>query len=69
MYMFSSKDELSKFIASEVVNTTEAIDLLQCSRQDLVDLVQSGKLTPIRSMVKTKIFFKEDVLSYRNKDN
>lgn len=63
VYSFDSKDELSKFIASEMIDTSEAIKILQCSRQNLNDLVRRGKLTPIRSLSKTKIFFKEDILA------
>lgn len=63
MFNFNSKEELAKFIASEVVDTSEAAELLQCSRQNLDNLVKRGKLTPIRSLSKTKLFFKEDILS------
>ncbi|WML33218.1 helix-turn-helix domain-containing protein [Clostridium sp. OS1-26] len=63
MFSFNSKEELAQFIASEVVDTSKAAELLQCSRQNLNDLVKRGKLTPIRSLSKTKIFFKEDILA------
>ncbi|WML35359.1 helix-turn-helix domain-containing protein [Clostridium sp. OS1-26] len=63
MFSFNSKEELAQFIASEIVDTSEAAELLQCSRQNLDDLVKRGKLTPIRSLSKTKIFFKEDILA------
>lgn len=62
MYSFNSKEELSKFISENVVDTSEAMALLNCSRQNIDDLVKRNKLTPIRSLSKTKIFFKEDIL-------
>lgn len=62
-YNFDSKEELSKFIASEVIDTSEVTEILQCSRQNIDDLVKRGKLTPIRTLSKTKIFFKEDVVA------
>lgn len=64
MYTFNTKEELAKFIASEVIDTSEAAALLNCSRQNIDGLVKRGKLVPIRSLSKTKIFFKEDVLSH-----
>lgn len=63
MYSFNSKEELSKFISENIVDTSEAMALLNCSRQNIDDLVKRNKLTPIRSLSKTKIFFKEDILA------
>ena len=63
MYSFNSKEELSKFISENIVDTSEAMALLNCSRQNIDDLVKRKKLTPIRSLSKTKIFFKEDILA------
>lgn len=63
MYSFNSKEELSKFISENIVDTSEAMALLNCSRQNIDDLVKRNKLTPIRSLTKTKIFFKEDILA------
>lgn len=69
MYNFNSKEELAKFIASEVVDTSEATELLNCSRQNLDNLVKRGKLNPIRSLSKTKLFFKEDILARLTNDD
>lgn len=62
MYTFDTKSDLTKFIASAIVDTSEAMELLGCSRQNIDDLVKREKLIPIRSLSKTKIFFKDDIL-------
>ncbi|MDX8367804.1 DNA-binding protein [Cytobacillus sp. IB215665] len=59
---FKNKEELKMFIAEEVINTSEAIEILGCSRQNLNDLVNRGVLTPIKEMVRDKLFFKSDIL-------
>ncbi|PGA10242.1 DNA-binding protein [Bacillus mycoides] len=62
MYNFESKDELIKFVKDEIVNTSEALEILECSRQNLNKLVKSGTLVPIKEMVRDRLFFKEDIL-------
>ena len=61
VYNFDSRADLAKFIAAEVVNTSEAADILGCSRQNLFDLVKRDKLVPIRHLPKDKLFWRGDV--------
>lgn len=63
MYNFESKEQLIKFVNDEIVNTSEALEILECSRQNLSKLVKSGTLVPIKEMVRDKLFFKEDILN------
>lgn len=65
MYSFASKEELAAWIAREVVGTAEALELIQCSRQNLHKFVKSGKLVPIKEEGRERIFFREDVLARR----
>ncbi|AVR33538.1 DNA-binding protein [Bacillus cereus] len=65
MYNFESKEELIKFVNDEIVNTSEALEILECSRQNLNKLVKSGTLVPIKEMVRDRLFFKEDILKRR----
>lgn len=67
MYEFSTRDKLAAFIAEETVNTTEALIILGCTRQNLADLVARGKLVPIKDMPQDRLFWKSDVLQ-RAKD-
>ncbi|HDX9587579.1 TPA: DNA-binding protein [Bacillus pseudomycoides] len=62
MYKFNSKEELIQFINEETVNTTEAVSILECSRQYIHQLVTEKKLIPIKEMPRDRLFFKEDIL-------
>ncbi|EJP81440.1 DNA-binding protein [Bacillus cereus] len=62
MYKFETKDELIRFIQDEIVNTSEALDILGCSRQNLNVMVQKEKVKPIKEMSRDRLYFKEDIL-------
>lgn len=62
MYKFETKEELIRFINDEIVNTSEALDILGCSRQNLNMMIKKEKITPIKEMVRDRLFFKDDVL-------
>lgn len=61
-----SREELERFLASEVVDTSEALQLLGCSRQNLHEQVTKGNIKPIRIMPKDRLFLKADILSKIN---
>ncbi|PFV15870.1 DNA-binding protein [Bacillus cereus] len=52
-----------KFVNDEIVNTSEALEILECSRKNLNKLVKSGTLVPIKEMVRDRLFFKKDILN------
>lgn len=62
MYKFETKDELIRFIQDEIVNTSEALEILGCSRQNLNVMVQKDKVKPIKEMSRDRLYFKEDIL-------
>ncbi|MCU4767784.1 DNA-binding protein [Bacillus toyonensis] len=62
MYNFETKEELIRFIQEEIVNTSEALEILGCSRQNLNVMVQKEKVKPIKEMVRDRLYFKEDIL-------
>lgn len=66
-FQFSSREELMEFLKEEVVNTSEAIEIIGCSRQNLSQLIKSGSLTPIRESSKERLFLKTDVLNRKEK--
>ncbi|MCR5523965.1 MAG: helix-turn-helix domain-containing protein [Clostridia bacterium] len=45
-----------------VVNTAEAAKILNCSRQNIDDLIKRGKIKPIKEMANDKLFLKSDIL-------
>ena len=62
MYIFNSREEFEKFISEEIINTSEAREILGCSRQNLDGLIKRGKLKPVKVLEKDKWFFKSDIL-------
>lgn len=61
-YSFSDKEELVSFIQREIINTTEALEILQCSRQNLNNLVQREVLKPIKELPRDRLFFRSDIV-------
>ncbi len=55
-------EDFRKYISSRVVNTAEVVELLECSRQNVNDLVKRGKLVPVRKNQKNTLFLKSEVL-------
>ncbi|MFS8215633.1 helix-turn-helix domain-containing protein [Paenibacillus sp. S29] len=62
MYSFKDKDELLAWIQSEIVSTNEAMELLNCSRQNLHSFVKRGKLVPVKETNRERLFLRSDVL-------
>ena len=56
-------DTLYAFSENEVISTTEAMNILNCSRQNIDDLVKRGRLKPADIEGKSRMFFKRDVLN------
>lgn len=65
-YSFPNRESLTTFIQNEILNTSEATEILQCTRQNLYDLVKRGVLTPIKKFPKDRLFYKEDIIKRKN---
>lgn len=57
-----SLKDFKDFVAFRVVSGAEAADILECSRQNIVDLVHRGKLHPIKKEQKNTLFLKSEVI-------
>lgn len=57
-----SLDDFRSFVKNRIVNTAEAADLLDCSRQNIDDLIRRGKLHPIKASPKNKLFLKSELI-------
>ncbi|RST58594.1 DNA-binding protein [Siminovitchia terrae] len=66
-FHFKDVQELRAFLNDEVVTTTEAIQLIGCSRQNLKQLVDHGTLVPIKQTPRERLFLRSDVLNYKMK--
>ncbi|MHB8125829.1 MAG: DNA-binding protein [Desulfitobacteriaceae bacterium] len=58
-----SREDLKRFLAEEIINTSEAIRLLGCSRQNLHEQVLKGHIQPIKMLQKDKLFLKSDIIA------
>ncbi|MFA2563493.1 DNA-binding protein [Bacillus wiedmannii] len=67
MYKFETKDDLIRFIQNEIVNTSEALEILGCSRQNLNYMVQTEKVKPIKEMSRDRLYLKEDILKSKER--
>ena len=54
--------DLHKFVRTRIVNVSEACCILNCSRQNIDDLMRRDKLHPIRSDKKGKLFSIAEVM-------
>lgn len=57
-----SAEDFIQFVSHRVVNTSEAADLLGCSRQNIDDLTRREKLHPIKVTAQSKLFLKSEIL-------
>ena len=56
-----SLDDFRSFVESRIVNTAEAAEILDCSRQNIDDLIRRGKLHPVKATPKNKLFLKSEL--------
>ncbi|WP_334309872.1 helix-turn-helix domain-containing protein [Niameybacter sp.] len=62
-FNFNSKEHLITFIQSEIITTAEATELLNCSRQYLDELVSKGKITPVKTINRVRLYWRDDISS------
>ena len=62
-YYFADKEELMQFIQDEIINTKEAMLILDCSRQNIANLIKRGKIVPIKEMPNDRLYLKSDILA------
>ncbi len=62
-YSFDDKEHLIDFICTEIITTAEATCILDCSRQYLDELVSKGKITPIKTINRVRLYWKNDIMA------
>lgn len=58
-------DDIALLASQAVCDTSEVAQLLDCTRQNVSDLVRRGKLVPLRSTTRGMLFLRADVLARR----
>ena len=58
-------DDFIGFVQHRVVSTNEACQILNCSRQNIDDLMKRGKLRPIRQDARNKLFLRNEITQRR----
>ena len=58
-----SADDFLCFSRYNIINTAEASEMLGCSRQNIEDLIKRGKIQPVKTYSKSKLFLRSDVES------
>ncbi len=61
--------DFTTFVQERVVNTTEACQILGCTRQNIDDLTKRGKLHPIRQDAKNKLFLKNEIMQRKRAED
>ena len=60
-----AQQDLHQYVKTRVVSASEACGILECSRQNIDDLMRRDKLHPIRTDAKYKLFSKAEVMQRR----
>ena len=58
--------DFTSFIQTNVLDTKQVCDLLECTRQNLAYMVKNGNLNPLRENVKGNLYLKGDTLQKNN---
>ena len=56
-----SLDAFLSFLKNRTITVSEAASALNCSRQNIENLVKRGKLHPVKFSLKTTLFAKQEI--------
>jgi hypothetical protein len=57
--------DITRYVKNRLVNTNQTCDILECSRQNIDDLMKRGKLHPVRTDERYKLFTRAEVAERR----
>lgn len=57
-----SREDFLNFAKYSIINTSEATELLSCTRQNIEDLIRRDKIHPVKAYPKSKLFLKSEIL-------
>lgn len=56
-----SADDFASFARHEIINTSEAANMLGCTRQNVDAAAKRGRYQPIKAYQRTKLFLRSDI--------
>jgi predicted DNA-binding transcriptional regulator AlpA len=59
-------EELKALIADEVLTKPEVIEMLGITRQGMYNHLKKGSIKPFKKMGNTELYFKEEVLKFKD---
>ncbi|AWP28728.1 DNA-binding protein [Paenibacillus sp. Cedars] len=65
MLEFESKEHLSAWISHELISTAEAIEILDCTRQNLHSFVKRERLVPVKETNRERLFWRSEVMNLK----
>ncbi|MEK3716917.1 MULTISPECIES: helix-turn-helix domain-containing protein [unclassified Paenibacillus] len=63
MKPFKDQQEMKEWVSENILFTSEAMEIMNCSRQNLHHFVQKGRLLPIKTAGRERLFLRTDVLA------
>ena len=62
-----SQNDFFNYVKYRIISTSEACEILNCSRQNIDDLVKRDKLHPIKTSARNKLFLRNEVMQRAHK--
>ncbi|MCD8383697.1 MAG: DUF2442 domain-containing protein [Clostridiales bacterium] len=56
------RNDFLLFCRYSILSTSESAELLNCTRQNIDSLVRRGRLTPVKTYARNKLFLRSDVV-------
>lgn len=68
MFDIKSREELVEFLTSEVIDTSEVVEILGCTRQYLHQIINK-KIFPVYRNNKVNLYLKSEILEFKKSFN
>lgn len=62
MNPFKDQQEMNEWVSENILFTSEAMEIMNCTRQNLHNFVQKGRLVPVKTVGRDRLFLRSDVL-------
>ncbi|CAM4053302.1 helix-turn-helix domain-containing protein [Lederbergia lenta] len=59
--VLETREDVENFIKNDVLTTTEAMEVLGVSRGRMSQLIEAGKITPIKKLSRVSLFLRSDL--------